>query len=358
MQPKHPDYEGWVWDPVSQLFVLVPGLEEHSNSPGDNDDIESYGVLHWTTASPLSFGSANDTTPCQLISVWNPTRTTSYAVTTNYTITGSGYLSTPYVITAVAGLPATVHLLLGGVGKNPAVGQLQESDANIYIFREGCMAFDPVAKTWVKWAGGMGGVTTDADHAWRSIYDTATDRFIRFDEVGGPCNARAYVKGLTPASTGAWVTLATDLRNGLGRTAHIGMEGLAFVPSKRAIYGIDIDLGSDAAGRLVRYNLITNTLTDLGALPACYDYTVGVNTLDYDERDNALIFHPYDSGLYLYHLDTATWESVSVTTGIGNARGRQAFWDNDLNAYVLYGEIGADVGSYSEFKFFVWRYAA
>jgi hypothetical protein len=41
IQPKHPDYVGWVWDPKRSLFYLVPGVMDsttESNCPGETPD--------------------------------------------------------------------------------------------------------------------------------------------------------------------------------------------------------------------------------------------------------------------------------------------------------------------------------
>ena len=232
---------------------------------------------------------------------------------------------------------------------------LFQSDGGRYIFRDGAMAFDPIAKTWEHWAGGNGNLdgTGNEFRHWHSIYDPNTDRFIRFDqhEANG-IEAQALSPGAAPTTTATWSTIATNLRNASGGRALFATEHLAFDRRRRRIYGVDIN-----GGRLVCFSLATNSLSDLGPLPA-FNPIITTNVLVYDGLHDVLLYQPYGLGFWAFSIAPRTWTALDRTTPIGPARGRMGFFDDEANVFVLYGVDDGDAGSYSEFVYFLYRYKA
>jgi len=240
-------------------------------------------------------------------------------------------------------------------GKSNCAGEtaLPQSDGGRYIWRDGAMAFDPITKTWEHWSGGNGELdgTDNRFRHWHSIYDPDRDRFIRFDEhEANGMQAQALTPGVAPTRTAAWSIIATNLRNASGGRAMFATEHLALDRQRRRIYGVDIN-----GGRLVYFSLATNTLSDVGQLPA-FNRAITTNVLVYDELHDALLYQPYGLGFWAFSIALGKWSALDRTTPIGPARGRMGFFDNEANVFVLYGVNDDDAGSYSEFVYFFYRY--
>lgn len=216
VQPKSPDFVGWVWDSLRKVFWFVPG----------------------TSVIPVA------------------------AVCGDRTVSTS-------------------------------------SDAK-YLFNH-LMTYDPSQTVLTKrWTDYGQDTTPWRAEKWMSVYDPVNDNIIRFGS-----NEAVDIYDI---QSGTWESF--KLAHGLPRTVRIFGEMLAVDLESRFIYAIDW-----YAARLMRWNMDTRKLDDLGAVPDGPLSAQGNAYLVWDSNNKVLMFFHLDTKrFHVYHPNTNQWETPAINT--------------------------------------------
>jgi hypothetical protein len=165
------------------------------------------------------------------------------------------------------------------------------------------MTYDPATKVWQDW-GRIPDSISQFMETWMGIYDPVTDTIIRFFPDD---KASIY-----DVKTRTW-TVVNFSNSVTGRTVYISDAALSPDFERRVIYAVD-----QHNARLMRWNMDTRTMSDLGPIPGGpfdnANLQINASFTAWDSVNKVLhFFHMTAQRLYIYHPDTTSWETPSYS---------------------------------------------
>ena len=203
-----------------------------------------------------------------------------------------------------------------------------ESSDPAYRYRE-IMSFNPTTKAWARFGTAMIPVMIEGD-PWKAHYDPPTDSLYQFG-WSGATGGRVNIVNLQTQT----VTSQNLGLNAVGGDIRIFKEGSDYDPVSRVIYAVD-----GVANRLMRYNIASRTITDLGPSPGAGTSDNNNALLAWDTRRSVLYY--WSSGtntLHVYTPATRTWTTPPQPSSDGSpVRVRHAFvYDPGADVLALLG---------------------
>jgi hypothetical protein len=179
-----------------------------------------------------------------------------------------------------------------------------QDDAQYKIYH--LMTYDPMnpdkAQRWKDW-GRLPTSITSSFETWMGVYDPKTDTIIRFfpDDKASIYDIKSNTWNIIPFDNSV-----------TGKTVYIYDAALSPDFEKRVIYAVD-----QHNARLMRWNMDAQTMSDLGQIPGGpfdnANLQINASFTAWDSVNKVLhFFHTTAKKLYVYHPDTASWETPAV----------------------------------------------